>query len=184
MPVKTTTSILDRIREKNPGLAERFSAERRREALESNGAKRIAKRRRRIAERQEKAREVERLRALRDAEIAKRKPKIVGDGTATVLLTRGLQAVIDEQDAEAVSEVLWTAHTVKGRQYARNAKLGLMHRFILGYPETTDIDHLDGDGLNNRRSNLKPCNRRENMENIKANKNRTDARMTQRDTAR
>ena len=38
-----------------------------------------------------------------------------------------------------------------------------MHRMIL--PDTIQVDHRDGDGLNNRRANLRPCTATQNKQN-------------------
>ena len=47
-----------------------------------------------------------------------------------------------------------------------------MHREILGLkPEDPDVDHWDGDGLNNRRGNLRPCTKAQNCCNRGVSKN-------------
>ena len=40
-----------------------------------------------------------------------------------------------------------------------------MHRAILCVPDTMLVDHIDGDGLNNTRANLRPANRQLNAQN-------------------
>jgi hypothetical protein len=40
-----------------------------------------------------------------------------------------------------------------------------MHRQILDAPEGVWVDHIDGDGLNNRKSNLRLCSAIENARN-------------------
>ncbi len=47
----------------------------------------------------------------------------------------------------------------------------LLHRMILNPPEDMCIDHINGNGLDNRRSNLKICTHAENMLNRHMNKN-------------
>lgn len=76
-------------------------------------------------------------------------------------------AEVDLDDVEKVKGVTWSFN---GSGYAASSGadgLGLMHRWILfdgekGHPE---IDHKDGNRLNNRRSNLRECNRVENSQN-------------------
>tara|TARA_R110000765_G_scaffold45787_1_gene94617 strand:+ start:52 stop:537 length:486 start_codon:yes stop_codon:yes gene_type:complete len=46
----------------------------------------------------------------------------------------------------------------------------LLHRVIMGEPDGMDIDHIDGDRLNNRRSNLRICTRQQNGMNLKISK--------------
>ena len=48
-----------------------------------------------------------------------------------------------------------------------------LHRIIMGEPDGMDVDHIDGDPLNNRRSNLRICTHNENMTNRKISKNNT-----------
>lgn len=95
-------------------------------------------------------------------------------------LTKGLFAIVDDEDYELVSRYKWHAHKTSagGRKwYALHterrpdgSKLHIrMHRLICGLPPfkedpTQSIpDHLDSDGLNNRKSNLRVTKQRKNM---------------------
>lgn len=52
--------------------------------------------------------------------------------------------------------------------YARvtiNGKRWFMHRYIMQPPKDKEVDHKDGNRLNNRRRNLRICTRRENAIN-------------------
>jgi len=42
----------------------------------------------------------------------------------------------------------------------------LMHRVLMGHPAGLQVDHIDGDRLNNRLSNLRPATNRQNHSNI------------------
>lgn len=87
----------------------------------------------------------------------------------TITLTQGFEAVVDDCDFERVQKFQWHASRQGRRIYAaRNVRspeglrrIQTMHRFILDVSEE-HVDHRDGDGLNNRRDNLRACSQSEN----------------------
>lgn len=86
-----------------------------------------------------------------------------------ILLKGGHIANVDPADARIIGAHRWYVLENRHLQYAR-ARIGewqiLMHRMILPEaPADMDIDHIDGDGLNNRRSNLRVVTRAENLWN-------------------
>lgn len=88
--------------------------------------------------------------------------------TIVVPLTRGYVATIDANDAGIVGDYSWgvliTEHGnvyASARQRHGDRRLVLMHRLLMGFPKG-EVDHEDGDGLNNRRSNLRVATRRQN----------------------
>lgn len=97
--------------------------------------------------------------------------EIEGD-TARVELTQGKWAVIDAADEPLMRGRAWYANSYSGGLwYARGEIAGrtiLMHREILRPPEGMVTDHIDGDGLNNRRANLRPATHRQNLWNSRA----------------
>ena len=82
---------------------------------------------------------------------------------------------VDDEDFGFLSKFKWylmtskTKHTV--RFYAvccdRFNKQRFMHRMILSPKDGMDIDHFDGDGLNNCKSNLRICTRSQNIAHAK-----------------
>lgn len=46
-----------------------------------------------------------------------------------------------------------------------------LHRLIMGFPQGADVDHINGDPLDNRRANLRICSHKENSRNTKLSKN-------------
>lgn len=94
---------------------------------------------------------------------------------ATVPLTKGALAVIDAEDAPLVASWNWHVRTVGRCDYAaRSTEVGgvkrviYMHRVIAGARDGEDVDHADGDGLNNTRDNLRRCTRKQNLANRRA----------------
>ena len=90
-----------------------------------------------------------------------------------ITLTRGFEAVVDEADAALASQHNWYVEPkVGGLMYARSEMLVqgrwtkvYLHRFLIRPEPDYVIDHIDGDGLNNRRSNLRVCLHKENIRN-------------------
>ena len=82
-----------------------------------------------------------------------------------IQLTKGYKAIIDKEDFEKVNKYSW--HFSNGYPYARiNHKLIKIDRYILGQENNKlHIDHINGDGLDNRKSNLRMVTRSQNMMN-------------------
>lgn len=75
-------------------------------------------------------------------------------------LTRGKVTVVDDDDFDRLSQVKWH-YSPEG--YARNSwSLGYMHRAIMGAPTGMEIDHIDGNKLNNTKANLRICTGQQN----------------------
>lgn len=90
-----------------------------------------------------------------------------------VPLTRGYSAQISEEDSALVSNYKWSASVRKTRVYAvayagggrKSSKLIYMHRLIAGAAAGQMVDHINGNGLDNRRENLRCATRSENNAN-------------------
>ena len=89
------------------------------------------------------------------------------EAKTTIQLKNGGVAVIDPQDVTAVYGRVWrkshfgyAVSTIPGEQ-----RHVWMHRLITQAPDGMDVDHIDGDRLNNRRSNLRICERCQNLWN-------------------
>jgi HNH endonuclease/AP2 domain len=80
----------------------------------------------------------------------------------TILFDTGQVALVDDEDYDALSRYRWTLKRCRGNVYAQ--AVFVMHRFILGTPDG-QIDHVDGDGLNNQRSNLRLATAAQNAQN-------------------
>lgn len=92
----------------------------------------------------------------------------------TVLLTRDRLAVLDHCDADLAQKRWCATPGRRKRWYAcrkEGGRLQYMHRVvlerILGRPlgKMEVSDHINGDGLDNRRRNLRACSNSENLHN-------------------
>jgi len=91
-----------------------------------------------------------------------------------IQLTSGDYAIIDDELYDELSKITWM---LGNRGYAYMKKyLGkidgkykyktiLMHRYIMGVKTGKQLDHINGNRLDNRCSNLRFCNQKENMAN-------------------
>lgn len=89
-------------------------------------------------------------------------------------LTQGKVALVDDEDYEYLNQWKWFAikknnvrseYWYASRKYPnRKGNLG-MHRVIMNTPHNMQVDHIDHNGLNNQRYNLRICNNAENGKN-------------------
>lgn len=90
-------------------------------------------------------------------------------------LTKGKTAIIDDEDYELVSKYSWSATKSGNRWYAKaTIRKGekqttiRMHRLIMGVTNPKQlVDHEKGNGLDNRKSNLRKTNHLGNARNSK-----------------
>lgn len=99
-----------------------------------------------------------------------------------IKLTQGYSAIVDDEDYDFLSR--WKWHVLVGSKvYAmRNSTPSngkrhhiLMHRFILKAPSGKQIDHINGDSLDNRKKNLRIVTKKQNMWNRNPNTNCTSS---------
>lgn len=90
-------------------------------------------------------------------------------------LTRGKVTIVDDADFPMLSGLPWHAVPLGGTWYAHHTERVAgqshstpMHRMILDAPATRQVDHKNGDGLDNRRANLRVCTRSQNRWNSHA----------------
>ena len=90
-------------------------------------------------------------------------------GVRRIKLSWGKWAIVDADDYERVSMYRWLAVEDGRCWYAKTLRRdGMrisMHRLILDAPKGLFVDHIDHDGLNNRKSNLRLCTRKQNRRN-------------------
>jgi len=91
--------------------------------------------------------------------------------------TQGQVALVDDEDFEELSKYKWCSYRdyntwyVVRRLPASNKKIK-MHQQIMQPPTGSFVDHRDGNGLNNCRSNLRICSAGENARNRGASSGR------------
>ena len=88
-----------------------------------------------------------------------------------IKLTQGKVAIVDDEDFERLNQFKWYAHKSRHCFYAgRNSikrKTIKMHREILSIQNSMKIDHRNGNGLDNRKENLRICTNQQNCFNRK-----------------
>jgi hypothetical protein len=95
-----------------------------------------------------------------------------------IKLTQGKVAIVDDCDFDELSKFNWYAQKDKNTYYAvrhspsvngNHTKLR-MHRVLVADDSFLQIDHINGDGLDNRRENLRIVTNRQNTQNKHINK--------------
>jgi hypothetical protein len=112
----------------------------------------------------------------------KRKPELPSDSFCSgidktgkmkeIKLRGGNVALVDDEDFEYLNKFKWSLHrTNKKYFYAEryvNLKTLSMHKFIMKTPKGMVVDHIDHNGLNNQKINLRNCLLQQNFLNRKA----------------
>ena len=83
---------------------------------------------------------------------------LCGEATRTVSLTRGYSAIVDTEDYEDIIRYNWYADVGRWNVYAKTdqaRRRPRMHVFIMEPSSGLIVHHIDGNGLNNAKSNLK-----------------------------
>jgi hypothetical protein len=89
-----------------------------------------------------------------------------------IVLTQEQVALIDDEDYELVSKFKWYARKHGNTYYSTtniNKPMGRaslqMHRLIMNAPIGKQVDHINGNGLDNRRKNLRFSTQQQNCMN-------------------
>jgi hypothetical protein len=94
--------------------------------------------------------------------------------TKSIPLPKGKFAIVDDEDFKYLNQFKW--YCVDGYAVRDVLPRGLkhialrMHREIMNTPPELDVDHINMNRLDNRRVNLRNCNRSDNMANINKHK--------------
>ena len=89
----------------------------------------------------------------------------------TIPLQRGRVALVDDDDYDRAIQHTWTLLEHGNTRYAGSYLAGkykprtYLHRFILAVPVGMQVDHIDRDGLNCQKANLRPADHHSNGRN-------------------
>lgn len=92
-------------------------------------------------------------------------------GVRGIPLTQGFYATVDEPDFEWLMKSNWSIAKRGKVNYAQRHKPGsgdsieYMHRVILDAKPGEFVDHVNHNGLDNRRANIRFCTKRQNLQN-------------------
>lgn len=89
-------------------------------------------------------------------------------------LTQGEFTIVDAEDYALLSKFHWQCWKGPWNNYAKGVVEGKnipLHRFLLNPSRDKVVDHINGDGLDNRRSNLRIVTTSQNGMNRKLSKN-------------
>ncbi len=90
-----------------------------------------------------------------------------------IRLTKGKTAIVDDDIFEYLNRWKWIAAQARsGTWYAQRTELPSrktlkMHRIIMNAPNDLQVDHINMNGLDNRRKNLRLCTVGQNCRNRK-----------------
>jgi hypothetical protein len=94
--------------------------------------------------------------------------------TKKLFLKNGGYALVDIDDYKILNKYSWSHFNVSKSTYARatvNGKQINMHRVIMSAPKGMLVDHINGNGLDNRKINLRLCTHSENARNSRISSN-------------
>ena len=95
--------------------------------------------------------------------------KLGDQAVRRIPLTRGKFALVDAGDYYRLVKFPWAANKGGNTFYAartHNSKKLMMHRVIMNPPSHLFVDHIDHNGLNNCKSNLRLCTPAQNRYNL------------------
>ena len=88
-----------------------------------------------------------------------------------IQLTQGKVAIVDDEDFERINQWKWYyggGYAGRNKKRTKGIPRGLsLHCFIMGKPsDGLEVDHIDGNKLNNQKSNLRIATRSQNAMNV------------------
>lgn len=86
-----------------------------------------------------------------------------------IKLNDNYKAAVDEEDYAKLSGRTWYVSKRSGAFYVQSDSPTrvYMHRVIMDCPDDMEVDHIDGNGLNNCKFNLRVCAHQQNCQSTK-----------------
>jgi len=107
----------------------------------------------------------------------------MSDETTTTVQIKGHPVLLDADFAADIDPALWclcrsrgTIYFIVTHQRKKVRRVMLLHRIIMNAPRGMTVDHINGNTLDNRRSNLRICTNQENAMNRRLSKNSQSGR--------
>lgn len=83
-----------------------------------------------------------------------------------IKITGGYEAIVDKEDYNRLSKINWYYQKIGKHTYVRcqnkDGKFIYMHRAIMNHPKGLLVDHINRNGLDNRKDNLRLCTKSQN----------------------
>jgi hypothetical protein len=83
--------------------------------------------------------------------------------------------IVDDEDFEKLNQWKWWYMNKRGKEYAISSQKTkyYMHRIITKAKKGEYVDHINGNGLDNRKKNLRICKNHQNLWNVGTRKTNT-----------
>lgn len=91
----------------------------------------------------------------------------------TIVLTKGMNAIVDDEDYAVLNKYKWCWGGHYAMRKVNRKKTVYMHRQLMGFPPRLEVDHINRNPLDNRKSNLRICDRAANERNKGIQRNNT-----------
>lgn len=95
-------------------------------------------------------------------------------------LSQGAFAKVDDEDYDGLSKHRWylacKTYAARNKKVRKKRITILMHRELIKVNSKMQIDHINGDGLDNRKANLRICTKAQNAKNSKGRKHHTSSK--------
>ena len=88
----------------------------------------------------------------------------------TIIVSKKFEAKVSDEDYKMLSKYPWYITVTPRSMYTStsiNGKTVYMHRLILDAQKGQEVDHINNDGLDNQRENLRFCTSSQNKANMR-----------------